>query len=121
MRVAMLLAALTLAACAGGGGAGGGAGRWTELEPESGNDGEVMEIAGTVHRLDVEGGVFVIENSEGTRFNPTNLPDAFRTEGMAVEAQARRRDDVMSIGMVGPMVELLRIRQRADGEPAPRR
>jgi len=112
MRVTMLLATLTLAACAGAS-AGGGAGRWTELEPESGNDGEVLEVAGTVHQLDIEGGVFVIENAEGTRFNPTNLPEAFKVEGKAVEAEARRRDDVMSLGMVGPIVELLRIRERA--------
>ncbi|HEU5041518.1 MAG TPA: hypothetical protein VFT84_11880 [Gemmatimonadales bacterium] len=119
MRVAILLTALALASCAGGGGVSGGANRWTELQPESGNNGEVLEVAGTVHQLDVEGGVFVIENSEGTRFNPTNLPAAFQVEGMAVEAEARRRDDVMSIGMVGPVIELLRIRERGDGSPAP--
>lgn len=112
MRVSMLPATLALAACAGASAGGGGAGRWTELEPESGNNGEVIELAGTVHRLDIEGGVFVIENAEGTRFNPTNLPDAFKVEGKAVEAEARRREDVMSLGMVGPIVELLRIRER---------
>jgi heat shock protein HslJ len=113
MRVTMLPATLALAACAGASAGGGGAGRWTELEPESGNNGEVIEVAGTVHRLDIEGGVFVIENAEGTRFNPTNLPEAFKVEGKAVEAEARQREDVMSLGMVGPIVELLRIRERA--------
>jgi heat shock protein HslJ len=50
------------------------------------------------------------------------LPAAFQRDGMAVEAEGRRREDAMSIGMVGPMIELLRIRERAGEEvtgPAP--
>ena len=118
MRTAILLATLGLAACAGGG-TGGGTGRWIELEPESGNSGEAIEVTGTVRKLDIEGGVFVIENAEGTRFNPTNLPEALKVDGKLVEAQARRRDDVMSIGMVGPMIELLRIREREGSAATP--
>jgi len=36
----------------------------------------------------------------------------FRVDGLAVEADARRCDDVATIGMVGPVLELLRIRRR---------
>lgn len=87
--------------------------RWVELETPSPDSGSVERINGTVHHLDVEGGLFVIRDAEGTQYHPTNLPEAFRQEGMAVEADARRRDDMMSIGMVGPMIELLRVRQRS--------
>jgi len=84
---------------------------WVEIPSMSADSGEVMRITGTVHRLEVEGGVFVIRDAQGTQYNPTNLPDAFRKEGIAVEAEARRRDDMASIGMVGPIIELRRIRQ----------
>ena len=71
-----------------------------------------------MRHLDLEGGVYVIEDAGGTRYTPMNLPEAFKQDRMAVEAQARRRDDVMSVSMVGPTVELLRIRERR-GESSP--
>lgn len=88
---------------------------WVELPSTSADSGEVLQIIGTIHRLEVEGGVFVIRNAQGTQFNPTNLPDAFKKDGMAVVADAHRRDDMASVGMVGPIIELLRIRR--DGTP----
>lgn len=84
---------------------------WVDLPSTAVDSGEVVRITGTVHRLEVEGGVWVIRDAQGTQYNPTNLPDAFKTEGLAVEAEARRRDDLASIGMVGPIIELRRIRQ----------
>ena len=84
---------------------------WVDLPSTAVDSGDVMRITGTVHRLEVEGGVWIIRDAQGTQYNPTNLPDAFRKEGMAVEAEARRRDDMASIGMVGPIIELRRIRQ----------
>jgi hypothetical protein len=58
----------------------------------------------------------VIRDAGGTQYNPTNLPEPFQVDGKAVEAEARRRDDMASIGMVGPIVELIRIRERAGGD-----
>lgn len=76
--------------------------------------GEVLHIAGRVQYLDLEGGQYVISDAAGTNFSPLDLPAEFRVEGLAVEVDARRRDDVMSIGMTGPVIELLRIRRSAD-------
>lgn len=118
-------AILLLAGCAGGGGgggAGGGTGHpgagpeegaWQQVSAAPEGAGPVLTISGTVRYLQIEGGVYVIEDASGTRYHPTNLPESFRTDGQAVEAEGRRRDDMMSIGMVGPMVELVRIRERA--------
>jgi len=86
---------------------------WIELESGSGSTEPVVRVSGTVHHLDVEGGVFVIRDESGTQYNPVNLPAELQIEGLAVEADTRRADGVASIGMVGPMVELLRIRIRA--------
>jgi Heat shock protein len=107
----VLLAALVLSSCASTGSHG-----WVELKPESAGSGPTIHISGTVHYLDLEGGLFVIRDAEGTQYNPINLPEAFRVDGMDVEADARRSDKMASIGMVGQPVELLRIRRRPGGE-----
>jgi heat shock protein HslJ len=99
---------------AGGGEAadGGEDEGWVEVKPEPAGDGPVLRLSGTVRHMDLEGGLYVIRDAEGTNYNPTNLPEAFRIDGLAVEAAAQARDDLMSIGMVGPMVDIVRIRER---------
>jgi hypothetical protein len=73
----------------------------------------ILRLTGTVHHLDLEGGVYVIRTEDGTQYRPVELPEEFRVDGLAVEAEAKRRDDLMSVDMVGPAVELLDIRKRA--------
>lgn len=70
-----------------------------------------MHIEGTIRHLDLEGGVWVLEGDDGTTWNPTNLPEGFRTEGLEVEAEARIQEDAMSMAMVGPLIEIVRIRR----------
>lgn len=72
--------------------------------------GEVLHFSGTVRYLDLEGGHYVITDAAGTNFNPLDLPEEFRGSGLEVEVDARRRDDMMSINMSGPQIEVLRIR-----------
>jgi heat shock protein HslJ len=123
----MPLLLMLVAACAGRGtGDGSEAGPdqsagegWVEVKHEAEGPGEDITLRGTVRHLDLEGGVWVIEDAGGARYTPMNLPDAFQQDGMAVEAEGRRRDDVMSVSMVGPMVELRRIRERAGASAPP--
>jgi hypothetical protein len=104
----VLAATLMMVSCAGG-----GKFNWVELKPPAAGSGPIIQIKGTVHHLDLEGGLYVIRDAEGTTFNPANLPEAFRVDGMAIEADAQRREDLVSIGMVGPIVDLVRIRERS--------
>lgn len=83
----------------------------TETDAEA----EPMVVSGTIRYLDLEGGLYVIE-SEGTSYNPIDLPQDFQVDGMRVEAELQQRDDMAGVGMVGPMVELLDIRQAEDTE-----
>lgn len=108
---ALLAGALAIAGCSPPPDEG-----WVELASHSQVTGEVLRITGTVRKLEVEGGVFVIRDAAGTHFNPINLPEAFRIDGIAVEIEARRRDDMASIGMVGPLIELTRIRKQAEAD-----
>ena len=107
---------MVLAACASG--SGGGSGQWVELETGTADDAPVIQLSGTVRHLDLEGGIFVIRDAGGTQYSPTNLPESLRVDGKSVEAVARRRDDMASIGMAGPIVELVRIRERSGGDTA---
>jgi heat shock protein HslJ len=113
-----VLASLTLflAACAGGG-AGRASNPWEELGRGEGS-GPVFHLGGTVRHVELEGGLFVIDAADGTRYVPTNLPPAYQVDGLALEAEARRRDDMASIAMTAPLVELLRIRKAAAGAPS---
>lgn len=109
MRV---LVVLLVAACARAPDGGG----WDVLMPAAA-DAETTRIAGPVTYIDLEGGLFVIRGSDGTNSSPTNLPEAYRDDGLSVQADVVRRDDAASIGMVGPIVDIVRIR-RAEGEGA---
>jgi heat shock protein HslJ len=109
---------LCLAGCAGGGAESPEPAGWVAITPEPQGDGPVTTILGVVRHLDLEGGIFVIQDAGGTHYNPTNLPGGFREDGKLVEAEARRRDDVASIGMVGPVIDIVRIRERARGSLA---
>jgi hypothetical protein len=74
---------------------------------------DVVRIVGTVHHLDLEGGVYVIRTAAGTQYRPIELPEEFRVEGLAVEADAKLRDDVLTVDMAGQSIELLDIRKHA--------
>ncbi len=41
-----------------------------------------------------------------------DLPEVFRVDGLAIEADAKCGDDVVPVGMVGPLVELLNLKMR---------
>ncbi len=102
-----LLPLLLLAAC------GGGTDGW--VTPPSSNSetvGSSMTIVGIVRRVPLEGGFFTIVGADGVTYDPTNLPAAFRKDGLAVEAVARPRPDRLGTHQVGQIVELERIRTR---------
>ncbi|HXS11006.1 MAG TPA: hypothetical protein VN852_13570 [Candidatus Krumholzibacteria bacterium] len=97
-----LVAAASVVAC--------GSHEWLELNPEVDVKAPTFRLTGEVHYVDVEGGIFTIQSTDGTTYNPVNLPDSYKVDKMAVEADARVRTDLVSPAMVGPLVELLRIR-----------
>jgi hypothetical protein len=77
-----------------------------EAEPQQA---DTIELQGTVVKNDLEGGFFAIEGVDGKTYEPINLPDAFRKDGMRVKATVRVRRDVRSIHMVGEIVEIVDI------------
>jgi hypothetical protein len=79
---------------------------------------ELLHLVGTVEWMELEGGFFAIRAEDGTTYEVMNLPERFQEDGLPVEARAVPRGDMASIRMVGPIVELVRIRERTgeDGD-----
>lgn len=108
-RIAELLGLVTLLvlplACRGGG-------KWVVPTSAAGQVGKQIQISGVIRYYDLEGGFYAIDASDDVTYNPTNLPSEFKKDGLAVEAEAYRRDDRVGIHQIGPIVELKRIRRR---------
>jgi hypothetical protein len=105
-RIGPTVLLLGLIAC------GGGEADWVIPTPNASREGARIQISGTVRYYDLEGGFYAIRGDDAVTYDPTNLPAAFRKDGLSIEAEARRRDDLSGIHQVGPIVDLERIRPR---------
>jgi len=74
-------------------------------------DDKVMTEEGTVQYVDVTGGCWRIVGYDGVNYEPVNLPDEYKEDGLTVRFSAKRRDDLVTTCMVGQVVELLGIRK----------
>jgi hypothetical protein len=68
-----------------------------------------FEIVGTVVHKTIEGGFYAIDADNGRRYDPINLPESFRKDGLRVKVTARRRRDAMSFHMYGAIIEIVNI------------
>ena len=70
---------------------------------------DTIELEGIVVYKDLEGGFFAIAGDDGRTYDPVNLPEAFKENGMRVKATVRVKNDVAGIRMVGEVVEIVEI------------
>ena len=70
---------------------------------------------GTITFLDLEGGFYGLVADDGAKYDPLNLDEAFRQDGLRVRFRARLRTGVMTIRQWGKPVEIQEI-ARLDGE-----
>jgi hypothetical protein len=75
-------------------------------------DREPVQFTGTIHHVPLEGGVYVIRTADGTQYRPSELPEEYRVEGLAVEVKGFRHDDVLTKDMAGQEVDLIEIRRQ---------
>jgi hypothetical protein len=68
-----------------------------------------LTIEGTVERLEVEGGCWVIRSADGKQYEPMGLTEEFRQNGLRVRAVIRIRPDMASICQVGTIAEVVSI------------
>lgn len=70
------------------------------------------QIAATVEFLNVEGGCWSLLASDGVRYEPVDLGEEFREDGLQVTATVRPLAEVASVCAVGKLVAILRIQRR---------
>ena len=83
----------------------------SSLAPTPPCDGDICVVRGSVEWFNLEGGFFAIRGDDQVTYDPLNLPDTFREDGLRVRASVRIRRDYGSYHMVGPMVDVLSIRR----------
>ncbi|HEX6644631.1 MAG TPA: hypothetical protein VF037_08135 [Gemmatimonadales bacterium] len=71
----------------------------------------VQSITGVVRHFDLEGGFFAIRGDDGVTYDPSNLAEEFRQDGLRVRARLRLRPDMGGIHMVGPIVDIIEIQR----------
>ncbi len=72
-------------------------------------DGPLMETTGTVQYIELEGGFYGIVADDGRRFDPTNLDESFKEDGLRVHLRGRVLEDAVSIRMWGTIIEIVSI------------
>ena len=68
-------------------------------------------MTGTVVFLSFEGGFYGIKGDDGKNYDPANLPEEFRKDGLRVQFEAKRPTRQASFHMWGVIVELVHIQK----------
>jgi hypothetical protein len=68
-----------------------------------------FEIVGTVTYKNIEGGFYAIDGDDGSKYDPVNLPESFRKDGLKVKVTARLKTDAMSFHMYGSIIDIVNI------------
>ena len=77
------------------------------IPPATAPQSEILTGSGWIQFVGVEGGCWVIKSADGNRYEPINLSDAFRKDGLAVRYVLKTRPDVATLCMVGRPVEVI--------------
>ena len=70
---------------------------------------DTFEIQGTVAYKNIEGGFFAIDADDGKKYDPINLAEQFRKDGLKVKVTARLKPDAFSFHMYGSIIEVVNI------------
>lgn len=124
MSVAAIFAlSVTLSACVDGDAGkaassnlGGGEGwRNPEFSPLPNREqASIQTFNGEIRKREIEGGIYLIVTDDGDRYQPVNLPEKYKSDGLEVEVTGQVRRDMASIGMAGTLFEIKAIRAAAD-------
>jgi len=77
---------------------------------EDGKDeADIVTGIGTIEFVGLEGGFYGIVGDDGKRYDPMNLGQQFREDGLRIRFEAKIRKDVASFHMWGTIVEITKI------------
>jgi hypothetical protein len=72
---------------------------------------DIVVGVGHIAFLDLEGGFYAIVSDDGVTYDPQSLPDGFKVDGLRVRFTVRIVRGAIGFHQVGPIVEVLDIRQ----------
>ncbi|MDG6244099.1 MAG: protease inhibitor I42 family protein [Methanolobus sp.] len=75
---------------------------------------ELIKSRGTVKYIELEGGFYGIITADEARYDPINLAENLRSDGMEVEFVAYPRNDIMGFHMWGQIIEIRTIDKISD-------
>ena len=78
------------------------------VEKEGDKEG-VVSGKGTVRFIDIEGGFYGIIGDNDKHYDPINLSQEFKVDGLRVRYKAKIRRDIGSTHMWGTQIEIIRI------------
>ena len=73
------------------------------------DDGEKLEFTGVLVWKEFEGGFFTIDADNGKKYDPVDLPEDFKEDGLRVHVVARPRPEMAGIHMYGTLIEIIKI------------
>lgn len=71
--------------------------------------GDIVEGTGTINHIELEGGFYGIVTEDGRQFDPIDLDESFKEDGLRVRFRAQTVEGVASIHMWGTLVEIITI------------
>jgi hypothetical protein len=78
-------------------------------------DDDVIRGTGTIRYVDLEGGFYGLVAEDGTKYDPTPLPDSLRVDGLSVRFRVRATGG-MTTRMWGTPVELVDVERIETGD-----
>lgn len=68
-----------------------------------------VEVDATIRYYSFEGGFWAFRGDDGVTYDPLSMPLGYRKDGLRVHAALDMLQDVVSIRMAGPMVEVVKL------------
>jgi hypothetical protein len=76
---------------------------------DNNRDKQYIVTTGIIKYITLEGGFYGIIGDDGVNYDPINLPDNFRIDGLKVVLTAIKREDLCSFHMWGIIIEIISI------------
>ncbi len=70
-------------------------------------------INGTVSYIQLEGGFYAINSTDGKKYDPRNLPQSFQKDGLKVRLQAKTLENAAGFHMYGTIIHIIEITEAA--------
>lgn len=75
-------------------------------------DENTLAITGEIRHISLEGGAWIIQAVDSTRYQPLNLSEQYHKDGLKVRVVAEKQPERMGFLQIGPIIEIKSIEER---------